>query len=1103
MKKSIQKARKAAAVTLSLALAGSMLFVAPEAAAASKKKAKVKLNKTRLTLRVGKTYKLKLKNNKKKIKWSSSKKKVATVSKKGKVKAKKAGTTRITAKVGKKKYVCKVTVKNKKKTTKTTMTKKPTVTKAPANNTNTVKATPSPTPYVAATDFTLDDYPTAMEITGDNVWPLNVSVSPSNATEKVKFTVDNPELATVDSNYNFKANGIGKVTVTASIANGKTKNFVCDIQEPYQTSSHDPSVVKGDDGYYYIFGSHLAFARTDNLIGWTQVTNNVTKDTSETGSVFASYWENWAKYNKNGVANKDNSGNDCLLKDNQWAPDVIYNKAMKKWCMYMSVNGPDLNSVIVLLTADKLDGDWTVQGPVIYSGLTTKDGVEGHNFKYTDYEKTTGESTLASRYLTGNSYNPAYQTNAIDPCVKYDAEGNLWMSYGSWFGGIYFIKLDAKTGLRDYSYTYKYDTDDTDGTTSDPYMGIRVAGGGRATGEASYIIQKDDYYYMFESYGGLTAIGNYNMRVFRSKNITGPYVDKQGRNALRTSKNTTSVTGNIGIRLMAGYKWSCNSKGYLAQGHNSALVDDDGRMFLVYHTRFTNSGETHQVRTHQMFMSEDGWLCVAPYTYNGEKISASGYDKKEVAGTYEYIYHEPSTAGGSVVNSTYITLYENGTVGGVDAGGTWSMKSGKPYVDFTIKGVKYQGVFSYGYDESAARNRVMTFTAVGANNVCIWGSKTLKDPKTESGSVTAVSNAITVPSSATADFDLPLGGAYGSTVSWKVTAADNAVAVQGSKAVVKRHLKDSSATLTATITKGTSSATKTYKVAVPGLLNDIQIETVVKSDSITLPKTLDGGYAISWTSSDTSVINPATGAVTRPAAESKDVTLTATVTGNGETETKGFSVKVLTKGDIQYLYTQDYESVTDITTLFASANMAGGISLGTENDNHFLKFAQDSSSGNRGGKAADFGITAGQSSYIVEMDVALTSGNVANRSQSQLVLTSTDSTTDKANNNGGMADADAYILKLDTTKNTTGQLQTDWYINGTQNKLTIPSGTWVHLQVEVNVTAKTLKVVATNGDTVLGTVDNVAFTGNGTPKGFYVLSGRGSGVTQIDNIKVQ
>lgn len=73
--------------------------------------AKVKLNKTKVTLKVGKTYTLKLKNNKKKIKWSTSNKKVATVSSKGKIKAKKKGKATITAKVGKKKYKCKVTVK--------------------------------------------------------------------------------------------------------------------------------------------------------------------------------------------------------------------------------------------------------------------------------------------------------------------------------------------------------------------------------------------------------------------------------------------------------------------------------------------------------------------------------------------------------------------------------------------------------------------------------------------------------------------------------------------------------------------------------------------------------------------------------------------------------------------------------------------------------------------------------------------------------------------------------------------------------------------------------------------------------------------------------
>lgn len=75
---------------------------------------KVKLNKKKVTIYVGKTTTLKLKNNKKKIKWSTSNKKVATVSKKGKVKGKKAGKATITAKVGEKKYKCKVTVKKPK-----------------------------------------------------------------------------------------------------------------------------------------------------------------------------------------------------------------------------------------------------------------------------------------------------------------------------------------------------------------------------------------------------------------------------------------------------------------------------------------------------------------------------------------------------------------------------------------------------------------------------------------------------------------------------------------------------------------------------------------------------------------------------------------------------------------------------------------------------------------------------------------------------------------------------------------------------------------------------------------------------------------------------
>lgn len=101
---------------MSLVLAGALVitsvFVPGQQTDA---KAKVKLNKKKLVLTVGKKAKLKVKGTKKKVKWSSSKKKIATVTKKGVVKAKKKGTAKIVAKIGKKKYTCKVIVKAKKK----------------------------------------------------------------------------------------------------------------------------------------------------------------------------------------------------------------------------------------------------------------------------------------------------------------------------------------------------------------------------------------------------------------------------------------------------------------------------------------------------------------------------------------------------------------------------------------------------------------------------------------------------------------------------------------------------------------------------------------------------------------------------------------------------------------------------------------------------------------------------------------------------------------------------------------------------------------------------------------------------------------------------
>ena len=91
---------------------------------------KIKINKTKTEVYVGKTVQLKVTGTKNKITWTSNNKKVATVTKKGKVKGIKKGTAIITAKVRKKKLTCKVTVKEKDVVTPTNtpvITQSPTV----------------------------------------------------------------------------------------------------------------------------------------------------------------------------------------------------------------------------------------------------------------------------------------------------------------------------------------------------------------------------------------------------------------------------------------------------------------------------------------------------------------------------------------------------------------------------------------------------------------------------------------------------------------------------------------------------------------------------------------------------------------------------------------------------------------------------------------------------------------------------------------------------------------------------------------------------------------------------------------------------------------
>lgn len=572
------------------------------------------------------------------------------------------------------------------------------------------------------------------------------------------------------------------------------------ITNTARAAVHDPSIVDGRDGYYYIFGSHMAWARSKDLTNWSYFTTNIN---SSYRSIF-SVPGTWAA---RGGGNYDISGN-------LWAPDVIYNEKMGKWCMYMSVNGNNFTSVISLATADSITGPYTYVGNIVYSGFTNS---SSSSYAYTDYQKATG-STNVSRYLTNGAWNSAYGTNAIDPCVIYDENGELWMSYGSWFGGIYMLKLDETTGLRDYTYTYQ-----NAANKSDAYMGMKLAGGYGKSGEGSYLVYDEDagYYYLYLSYCGLNAtddFSGYHLRMYRSENITGPYIDAAGRPAVYTSAaENQSIHG---IKLFGNYSFSSlsgngenSANGYMSGGHNSAFIDNKGNHFLIYHTRFNVGQEWHEVRTHQQFLNEDGWPVTAPYEYRGSKISENGYSVEEITGSYELINHglASATQYTGMLDTKKVILLSNGIIAG-DVSGSWTEKEGSYYASMNVEGVEYKGVFFKQYDESASHKEVMTFSLIGKDNTSIWGSKisddvTLVERGIDSVFGGSITGNVAVPSFGAADVTITTDSPY-----FKANE-------DGTKMIYQAPEKDVSVDVTAQIVIGGKTTSYTIKALIKGYQN--------------------------------------------------------------------------------------------------------------------------------------------------------------------------------------------------------------------------------------------------------------------------------------------
>lgn len=491
-----------------------------------------------------------------------------------------------------------------------------------------------------------------------------------------------------------------------------------------RVSVHDPSIVQlQEDGRdtYYIFGSHLAQAKSMDLRHW-EVPFNTEYEDPEDNIILGDLKENlkesfeWAGYD-----DADSSGG-----FNLWAPDVIWNEDYQwgngdkgAYMYFYSASSTWRRSCIGFAVAKTIEGPYEYRETVIYSGFTKESSTDGSD-RDIQYENTNLKQLIKDGKVSGFNdkwaksdieYNSDYAPNAIDPTLFYDKEGKFWMTYGSWSGGVFLLELDPATGTPKYPGE---DSETADGRVIDRYFGIKLSGGYHQSGEGPYIRYdpETDYYYYFVTYGGLAANGGYNMRLFRSKEPTGPYVDMKEQTGII---DPGKANDQFGLKVMGNYRLEGQTKAYKAQGHNSFLINSSGQRLLVFHTRFSG-GEAHEVRVHPLEVVGDGWLVALPFEYatNYQKPTVSD---QELTGTYEFVDHGTKN-NSDVPDTSTIQLQADGTISG-DQSGSWSQT--EQGLTLTVASVEFQGVATKQNDPADGKDKTV-FAAVGENRT-IWGIK--------------------------------------------------------------------------------------------------------------------------------------------------------------------------------------------------------------------------------------------------------------------------------------------------------------------------------------------------------------------------------------------
>ena len=226
-----------------------------------------------------------------------------------------------------------------------------------------------------------------------------------------------------------------------------------------------------------------------------------------------------------------------------WAPDIQYIDG--RYVLYYSKSrwGGEWECGIGVAVSDSPEGPFTDKGPLF---ISNEIGVQ----------------------------------NSIDPI--YVAEGNeKYLFWGS-FRGIYAIRL-SDDGL----------------SVMKGAKPIQIAG---TLTEGTNIFKHDGWYYLVGSAGTCCEgeRSTYRVVVARSKNLLGPYVDKEGRAAM-----------DNGFSLMMS-----RSKDVIGPGHNANFVTDDaGQHWMLYHGFDAADPDAgRKVYLDRIIWDADGW----PTIENGQ-----------------------------------------------------------------------------------------------------------------------------------------------------------------------------------------------------------------------------------------------------------------------------------------------------------------------------------------------------------------------------------------------------------------------------------------------------------------------------------------------------